>query len=83
MALNELIIAKEYRLLTSFTYEAVTRPKNGAGWAPGGSILLVRSDVQYTLILKEITNAYELVMIKIGQITLLDCTKESTPTYQS
>ena len=57
LALQESLLSKHQRPPVSYTHEAIMRSANDAGWSPGGSVMLIRDDVEYTLVAKEITDA--------------------------
>lgn len=71
MALKETLLEVKHRPLMSQVYEAVMNPVNYAVWAPGGSTLLIKSELPHRLVVKDITEAQELIAIRIGDTELV------------
>lgn len=71
LVVQETLLSRHHHPRVSYKYEAVKRNNNEAGWASGGSIMLIRDDVQYTCIAKEITEVCELTAIRTGNYTII------------
>lgn len=71
LSLQETLLAVNNRLPTGFGHEAIRLQINATGWAPRGSAMLIKDDIRYTLVTKEIDSSYEPIAMRVGGITIV------------
>lgn len=68
LMLQETLLLREERIYAGYNFELLKRGQDDL--AARGSAVLIRKSIDYTLVCKEITSAYELMAIRISPLTL-------------